>query len=401
MQSVRDRKAKRPVLPCVGGIMLGLDLSRAFDQVPRESLAQSLRHAGAPAELIHAVMHLHNACQYEVRHKGCRGKFEMQKGVRQGCTLSPCLYAIFSCLLYDILAARTCPQWAAKAVTLFADDSHLAWDISSVADLQFVKHCVQQTFQVFREHGMSVHPEKSQIVLRIRGRAAVNWVKQRQHRTPTGKVLDLGTPHEPIRIPVVSRMVYLGIVVSYGAFEQQTCLHRVKAASGNRHRLAKLLRCRRLSLRQRVRLYVACVRSCLLYGQHAVGVNGAVLRKLDQFDARALRALSRSPAHLTREHTSSLRKRLEVESSIKVLAHTLARRAEKVTDETICQWFAQVQATLSPHLQTTASASSLVPVDDDIELGVACPDCRHVHDNVAIREPMHAHSRGLCQLLST
>ena len=208
--------------------MLGLDLSRAFDQVPRGSLAHSLRNAGAPEELIHAVMHLHNACKYEVRHKGCKGKFAMQKGVRQGCTLSPCLYAIFSCLLYDILAERTCPQWAAKAVTLFVDDSHLAWDISSVADLQFVKHCIQQTFQVFREHGMSVHPEESQIVLRIRGRAAAKWIKQRQHRTPTGKVLDLGTPHVPIRIPVVCRMVYLGIVVSYGAFEQQTCLHRVK-----------------------------------------------------------------------------------------------------------------------------------------------------------------------------
>ena len=90
-----------------------------------------------------------------------------------------------------------------------------------------------------------------------------------------------------------------------------------KAANSNRHRLAKLLHCRRLSLRQRVRLCVACVRSCLLNGQHAVGVNGAVLRKLDQFDARALRALSRAPAHITREPTSSLRKRLEVESPIK------------------------------------------------------------------------------------
>ena len=398
VQSVHDRRAKRPVLPCVGGIMLGLDLSRAFDQVPRPSLAHSLRNAGAPEAIINAVMHLHNACQYEVRHKGCTGKFAMQKGVRQGCTLSPCLYAIFSCLLYDVLAARTCPQWAAKAITLFADDSHLAWEVNSVADLQFVKHCIQQTFQVFREHGMSVHPEKSQLVLRVRGRAAANWIKQRQYRTPKGKFLDLGTPHAPIHIPVVSRMVYLGVVVSYGAFEQQTCLHRVKAASQNRHRLAKLLHCRRLSLRQRARLYVARVRSCLLYGQHAVGVNGAVLRKLDQFDARALRALSRAPAHLTRESTGKLRRRLEVESPLNVLNQTLTKRISKLRDESICQWFTQVQANLSTHLQTPATACSLEPIDADIELGVACPECglyfpnhRHVQSH---RARQHGYQGG-------
>ena len=61
-----------------------------------------------------------------------------------------------------------------------------------------------------------------------------------------------------------------------------------------------------------------------------------------------------------------------------------------MTDESICQWFAQVQETLSSHLQTAASACSLVPVDEDIELGVACPECgvyfashRHVQSHRA------------------
>ena len=42
----------------------------------------------------------------------------------------------------------------------------------------------------------------------------------------------------------------------------------------------------------RVRLYVSCVRSTMLFGQRALGLTKAVLYKLEQADARALRAIS-------------------------------------------------------------------------------------------------------------
>ena len=171
--SVHDRRAKRVPLQVAGGVMLGIDLSRAFDEVPRWALLQSLQHAGATEELQRAVMQLHDSCRYRVKHKGHSGTFSMQKGVRQGCALSPYLYALFSCLIYDTLAERTNPEWAARAITLFADDTHIAWTITSVRDLQFVMTCIQHTFQVFRDFGMRVHPENSQIIVKVRGSAAI------------------------------------------------------------------------------------------------------------------------------------------------------------------------------------------------------------------------------------
>ena len=102
-------------------------------------------------------------------------------------------------------------------------------------------------------------------------------------------MLDIGTPHQPLKIPIVPSMTYLGVVASYGSFELRTCLHRQQAAHANRHRLVRVLHNRQLTLQHRVRLYVACFRSCLLYGQHAVGFSHNVLRKHDQFDARAVR----------------------------------------------------------------------------------------------------------------
>ena len=177
-------------------------------------------------------------------------------------------------------------------------------------------------------------------------------------------------------------MVYLGVVVSYGPFERQSCAYRIKAATGNKHRLAKILHCKRLSLNQRVRLYVACVRSSLLYGQHAVGVTAEVMRKLEQFDSRALRAIARAPAHLTKESTVHLRERLKVDSPTTTLRKLLDRRADGVGE--------QRHRDKPRSHETLPSCTSLVPVDGDLELGVACPECglyfashRHVQSHRA------------------
>ena len=47
--------------------MLSVDLSRAFDQVPRGSLAKALQHAGVDAPLIDLILEVHDNCVYSVR----------------------------------------------------------------------------------------------------------------------------------------------------------------------------------------------------------------------------------------------------------------------------------------------------------------------------------------------
>ena len=62
----------------------------------------------------------------------------------------------------------------------------------------------------------------------------------------------------------------------------------------NRQRVLRILHSRRIAVRSRVRLYEACVRSALVYGLDAIGLPIEVLRRLDSFDARALRGIAKS-----------------------------------------------------------------------------------------------------------
>ena len=392
--TVHDRRAQHSYSNCSGGAMMSLDLSRAFDEVPREALRASLQHAGVPAELQHLIVALHEQCVYTVTHKRQSGTFPMRKGVRQGCALSPLLFTLYTCHIYDVLVSRTSEAWAAQAATLFADDTHFAWTITSISDLKFMIKCVRATFQTFKEFGMTLNMEKSRIILKLRGGAARRWLKAHTKRTAQGPVLQLGTPHAPIDIPRVHRIVYVGVVASYTAFEQQTYAHRQQAALACKHRLGRVLRSRRLRLKQRVRLHIACVRSSLLYGLHAVGITPTVARRLVQFDNRSLRALSRSPAFLSHESTSDLRRRLEASDPLQTLRGTLQRRLAKCADPATRDWFrAKLEALEAILLQAPVTSPEL----EDICTGVPCPDCGQYFLNVRIMRSHRARSHHVKQ----
>ena len=170
--SVHARREGARESTCFGGLMLSVDLSRAFDELPRWSLEAAMTHANIPKELQIAIISIHQQCKYTVRHGQHSKTFALEKGVRQGCVLSPLLFTLYSCWIYDQLVAATSASWAEKLMTLYADDSHASFQIESLKDLGIALRTIRILFRLFESTGMKVNATKSCIVLGLRGSAA-------------------------------------------------------------------------------------------------------------------------------------------------------------------------------------------------------------------------------------
>ena len=72
-----------------------IDFRKAFDCIHRPSLWSILRQYGIQEEIVNIIQNLYEDSKSNVKINGISGEwFEVVTGVRQGCVLSPLLFAI-------------------------------------------------------------------------------------------------------------------------------------------------------------------------------------------------------------------------------------------------------------------------------------------------------------------
>ena len=72
-----------------------IDFRKAFDCIHRPSLWSILRQYGIPEEIVNIIQNLYKDSKSNVKINGISGEwFEVVTGMRQGCVLSPLLFAI-------------------------------------------------------------------------------------------------------------------------------------------------------------------------------------------------------------------------------------------------------------------------------------------------------------------
>ena len=77
VMSVHQRRAGCKQSACVGGIMISIDLSRAFDALPRPALQASMDFANIDRETQYLILLIHERCRYRVEHAGYADCFNM------------------------------------------------------------------------------------------------------------------------------------------------------------------------------------------------------------------------------------------------------------------------------------------------------------------------------------
>ncbi|CAE6950667.1 unnamed protein product [Symbiodinium sp. CCMP2592] len=344
---------------CKGGITLSLDLSRAFDCLPREILHKAL---------VFAALH---------------------SGVRQGCSLSPALWSIFICYVLHLLSAKI----PLSCLTAFSDDILAQWEVHEPEDILRILQDIAFIIDTLTSLGMSVSDSKTVILDGLRGPAKSRLLRPLlQHHKDKGPCLRVMCATGPLDLPFRKQHPYLGIVLSYDCFEKLSLQIRIKQSWANFSRLFSLLRSKHILPIQRLQLWTACVFSTLRYGLTSTGLPPRGPDLIRQVVAKQVRLVLKSPSWITHETTADLYTRLRFQDPIVQLSNQLQSRQTRPslsveafdTPERL-RWRAALPASFvsdtSAHLSPTTqpvqgtSRCSLMDVSGIVTRTYACPHC--------------------------
>ena len=102
----------------------------------------------------------------------------LHSGVRQGCVLSPTIWGLFTSLLHRKFDEVNGQGWTASRATIFADDLHFKWMLSSEHDVTPMRQDIANVFQVLSALGTQANPDKSKFVIGVRGHIAKQWTRR-------------------------------------------------------------------------------------------------------------------------------------------------------------------------------------------------------------------------------
>ena len=115
-----DTAAMHTALEGPNGAIIIFDFAAAFPSVSQEYLMETLRHIGLPPNALNFVGALYDNNQCTIMHRGRSFPgFAMTSGVRQGCPLSPLLYALAA----DALLEKISVSLPEVFVRAYADDT--------------------------------------------------------------------------------------------------------------------------------------------------------------------------------------------------------------------------------------------------------------------------------------
>ena len=285
-----------------GGVLLSLDLTKAFDMVPRQFLFAGLNLCGVSQPIIQMLMSIYQYTTFSFSHRGIQRQFVTRKGIRQGCKAAPILWCCFSAFLLQQIAEVLDWSWMISHILLYADDMTLYHAIKHQDEVASFLTAVGTVLDILEQFGMVVNMDKTHALCGLTGKQIHKFHKHWTKRTHHGLFLKIPrTDKPPTWIRIVSTIPYLGIVLSYNNFEMQTLRHRLRSGDKAQILLHRWLHCDTgLTTAQRTKIWKQCVLSCSQYGLFAVGMTNTGLQHYFRHCLKHLRRIYKEPVYITR-----------------------------------------------------------------------------------------------------
>lgn len=317
-------------------MQVSLDLEKAFDAIDRDLVFRALHLFNLDPDLRCLVHSWLLKYEYCVPHKDLLGRFTASKGIKQRSKDAPMLWTLsIYLILHDL--ARYDMHWIISHIIIYVDDIHLKWIINSVTVGFKALHDLQCVVRTLKAYHFQVNECKSGTIMRLVGKSAQAFLNRWISRSKEGPQLHL--PDTALSLPLVSKTNYLGIIISYKVFANDTVTRRVTTAANVCFRvLRQWFMDSYHPFHVRVSLYNQCVLPTVSYGVHEMGITAKGFHQIISMIHRHYRTMARSPIHIIRESTHAFYTRLNLQRPWHFLqlqqfrlTHTLSRRRIDLT----------------------------------------------------------------------
>lgn len=277
----KSREFNTPFLMCF------IDYSKAFDCVKWDCLWTILKEMGVPQHLIALIANLYQDGQSVVKVNDIvSGSFKPERGVRQGCILSPILFNIYG----EYIMRKALEDWKGgisvgglKISNLrYADDTTLF--ASSEKELAELFHKVEHESELV---GLTVNKTKTKVML----------VDRTGQLSRTGELSDL---------ELVNDFVYLGSLITNQGGSEREIRRRTQMAKAAMSKLTRIWQNRKVSNVTKMRLVRTLIFSIFLYGSESWTIRAIDRKKIDAFEMWCWRRMLRIPWTAKRTNKSIL-----------------------------------------------------------------------------------------------
>lgn len=149
-----------------GGVVMSLDLNKAFDRVEHDYLYKTMKKFGFGNKLVNWIKLLYNEAKSCVKCNGVlTDSFPLERSVRQGCPLSALLYSISVEPLAILIKQDRrikgveIPGGEQNIINQYADDTTI-----TVKDVNSVKRVMENIGMYGKASGAKINVEKSEIM---------------------------------------------------------------------------------------------------------------------------------------------------------------------------------------------------------------------------------------------
>ena len=250
-----------------------IDYSKAFDKVHHDQLIACLEKIGVDGRDIRIIANLYWHQKAAIRIQNQLSPFtSIQRGVRQGCVLSPYLFNIYTEFIF-----RECEHLPGINIhgtninnLRYADDTALITD-----NQDNLQNLVTKVKEESGKAGLHMNVKKTKTML--------------ISRKPENKKLVIKVDDETLQ--QVSKYIYLGTEISEEAKSDKEIEKRSNIAKEKFSKMASILTSRKLKISTKLRIVKCYIYSIFCYGCESWTLSKALEAKIEVFETWCFRRL--------------------------------------------------------------------------------------------------------------